>query len=78
MPDNEQTKEQGGLGKIAIAIGTAAGKIAGLARTSDQPASTPKSHKRGKLPKKEKSRLPRRQKKARKKIGSAQPKEAGA
>ena len=53
----------------AKAIGTAAGKVAALATTAleNLPA---KSQKIGKLPKKNKSRLPRRQKKAKQKAAT--------
>ena len=56
------------LVSAAKAIGSAAGKIASL--TGAQP-KTPAKPKVGKLPKKQKPRLPRRQKKAQKKMSAA-------
>jgi hypothetical protein len=58
----------------AKAMGTAAGKIASLAGLAE-PAPTPshtKSAKQPKLQKKNKSRLPRRQKKAHQKLAATQ------
>jgi hypothetical protein len=63
-PQEPKAAEGGILADAAKAIGHAAGKLAHLAGvTSQPPASPPK----GKLQKKNKSRLPRRQKKALKK-----------
>jgi hypothetical protein len=62
------------LATPAKAIGTAAGKIASLTGVSE-PAPTPpqtKSKKEPKLQKKNKSRLPRREKKAHQKIAATQ------
>ena len=62
------------LATTAKAIGTAAGKIASLAGVAE-PAPTPsqtKSTKQPKLQKKNKSRLPRRQKKAHQKVAATQ------
>jgi hypothetical protein len=60
------------LVNTAKAIGAAAGKVVSLVGAA--PAGTPlpaKSVKKGKLPKKDKPRLPRRQKKAQKKSSRA-------
>jgi hypothetical protein len=58
------------LVSAAKAIGTAAGKIASLTgAASEHPA---KSTKKGKLPKKNKRRLPRLQKKAQRKAEASQ------
>jgi hypothetical protein len=56
------------LVSAAKAIGTAAGKIASLAG-----AAPTKSTKKGKLPKKNKRRVPRLQKKAQRKAAASQP-----
>ena len=63
----EGTEEHSGIMTVAKTIGKAAGKVASLAGAhADHP------HKiSGKLPKKNKSRLPRRQKKALRKSGAA-------
>ncbi|HEX8985173.1 MAG TPA: hypothetical protein VF767_07075, partial [Bryobacteraceae bacterium] len=55
---------------VAKAIGGAAGKIAAAAGVTAPPPRVAKA-KVGKLPKKNKARLPRRQKKAQKKARSA-------
>ena len=54
----------------AKVIGKAAGKIAALTGTSKPESSEQKAKPSGKLPKKDKSRLPRRQKKAQKKAAA--------
>jgi len=62
------------LAATAKAIGTATGKLASLAGVAE-PAPAPsqtKSTKQPKLQKKNKSRLPRRQKKARQKVAATQ------
>ena len=59
------------LVSAAKAIGTAAGKIASL--TGAGPDHPAKSTKKGKLPKKNKRRVPRLQKKAQRKAEAAQP-----
>jgi len=56
-------QEEGVLVSTANAIGKAAGKVAALAGVK---ADQPKKTAAGKLPKKNKQRLPRRQKKAQK------------
>jgi hypothetical protein len=56
------------LVSAAKVIGTAAGKIASLAGAPPEGRPATKSTKVGKLPKKEKHRLPRRQKKAQQKV----------
>ena len=64
------------LATTAKIIGAAAGKIASLAGVAE-PAATPpqtKSTKVPKLQKKDKSRLPRRQKKAQQKVSASQSK----
>jgi hypothetical protein len=84
MADEQKTKkrkkliepetEGSVLATAAKAIGTAAGKIASLAGVVE-PAPTPpqtKSTKQPKLQKKNKSRLPRRQKKAQQKVAATQ------
>ena len=60
-----KTEEPGGIVTVAKTLGKAAGKIASLAGVHADP---PKSA--GKLPKKNKQRLPRRQKKALRKSGT--------
>jgi len=66
----KKSSEKNILVNAAKAIGTAAGTIASLAGvTPDEPASA-KTVKKTKLPKKNKSRLPRRQKKAQKKAAA--------
>jgi len=55
----------------AKTIGKAAGKIAAVSGIQSQPETTPARGSEGKLAPKNKSRLPRRQKKAQKKSGSA-------
>jgi hypothetical protein len=69
MADKRNTKDNV-LVNAAKAIGAAAGKVVSLVGTT--PDGTPlraKSAKKGKLPKKDKNRLPRRLKKAQKKTG---------
>lgn len=61
------TTDESVIVSAAKAIGTAAGKIASLAGVS-----APAEPKRGKLPPKNKARLPRRQKKAKQKLEAAQ------
>ena len=69
------TETEGILETTAKAIGTAAGKIASLAGVEPAPAPPQtKSMKPEKLQKKNKSRLPRRQKKAEKKAAMAKAK----
>jgi hypothetical protein len=71
----EPETKGGILATTAEAIGTAAGKIAKLAGVAE-PAPTPsqtKSTKKPKLQKKNKSGLPRRQKKAQQKKAAAPP-----
>lgn len=68
----EPETEGGILATTARAIGNAAGKVASLAGVAE-PAPAPsqtKSTKKPKLQKKNKSRLPRRQKKARQKAAA--------
>jgi hypothetical protein len=70
----EPTGEEAVLTTTAKAIGKAAGKIAALAGV-EPPAekpNTPKTYRVPKLEKKNKSRLPRRQKKAQQKLAAAQ------
>jgi hypothetical protein len=70
----EPETKGGILATAAKAIGAAAGKIASLAGVAE-PAPAPsqtKSTKQPKLQKKNKSRLPRRQKKARQKVAATQ------
>jgi len=60
-----ETTEESILVSTAKAIGTAAGRIAKLAGASANETTEPaKSQKVPKLPKKDKSRLPRKEKKA--------------
>jgi hypothetical protein len=68
-----EPEEQGSvLTDTARAIGTAAGKVASLAGVTkpDLAPSQAKSTKQPKFQKKNKSRLPRRQKKARQKVAA--------
>ena len=64
----EPETEESILATAAKAIGTAAGKIAALAGVAPSPPKV----KKPKLQKKNKSRLPRRQKKARQKAAATQ------
>jgi len=63
---SQKSEEESGVIAVAKTLGKAAGKIASLAgvHAHAQPKAT------GKLPKKNKSRLPRRQKKALRKSGA--------
>jgi hypothetical protein len=64
-----ETVEESGLVSEAKAVGSAAGKIAAPARVKGEAApaeaTAPKARKIGKLQKKDRHRLPRREKKAR-------------
>jgi hypothetical protein len=62
-PDSEESA----LVTAAKAIGKAAGKVAALAGAEVTPPRTPKTPRIGKLVKKNKKRLPRREKKAQQK-----------
>lgn len=65
----KKSEESGLLVSTAKALGTAAGKIAAMVgATPEEPA--PKKSVKGRLPKKSKSRLPRRQKKAQRKMAA--------
>ena len=67
MPKKQETPEtqdESKLVKAAKSIGTAAGKIAKLAGVEPEPREPAQSQKVPKLAKKEKHRLPRREKKA--------------
>ena len=70
--EKKKNKEESGLVSAAKAIGEAAGKIAALAGVTAEPRIPAISKKIPKLAKKNKSRLPRRQKKALKKAGNTQ------
>jgi hypothetical protein len=59
-----ETPDQSVLVHVAKTIGTAAGKIAKLAGVEPEPREPAQSQKVPKLAKKEKHRLPRREKKA--------------
>jgi hypothetical protein len=75
MANNENTEESI-LEKAAKKIGEVAGKVAAVAGAEAPPrANTPKKEKVGKLVKKNKSRLPRKEKKA---LQKAAAKQAGA
>ena len=70
MPTKKSTKENV-LVDVAKAIGTAAGKMASLAgAASDELRAQAKAMKKGKLPKRHKVRMPRRQKKAQQKAAT--------
>ena len=75
MP-KKPTTPQGTKDNIIVSAskitGTAAGKIASLAGATPQAPSHAKTTKKGKLPKKHKHRLPRRQKKAQQKALTSQ------
>ena len=62
-----KAEEGSALVDAAKAIGKAAGKIASIAGASAEPPAPKRRAKTGKLPKKNKSRLPRLEKKAQKK-----------
>jgi hypothetical protein len=68
-PTPAPEKEDNVLVSAAKAIGTAAGKVASLAGASESQPAT-KSSKVGKLLKKDKQRVPRKQKKAAQKAAS--------
>jgi hypothetical protein len=63
----EQNAESGVLKETAIAIGSAAGKLAAMAKSvlphEKVVAAPPVAKRKGKLPPKKKARLPRKQKK---------------
>ena len=63
----QEDQNQGVLAGTAKVIGKAAGKVAKLVGVEAEPPREPKKTAAGKLPKKNKQRLPRRQKKAQKK-----------
>jgi hypothetical protein len=63
------SEEPGLLVSTAKALGTAAGKIAAMVGATPEGTSAKQSAK-GRLPKKNKSRLPRRQKKAQRKAAA--------
>jgi hypothetical protein len=71
-PATRQETEENILVSAAKVVGTAAGKIAALASAPFEARPAVKSAKVGKLPKKQKGRLPRRQKKAQQKTPAAQ------
>jgi|tagenome__1003787_1003787.scaffolds.fasta_scaffold20069260_2 predicted trehalose synthase len=66
MADEKKKKKKDGgvLAAAAEAVGAAVGKVAALVGVGDKPATPPKTVKIPKLAKKNKSRLPRKQKKA--------------
>lgn len=69
-----ENQEENLLVSAAKTIGKAAGKIAAVSGVQQQPQAGQPAHahkSKGKLAPKNKARLPRRQKKARKKAGSA-------
>jgi len=68
---DKQKKKESGLVSAAKAVGTVAGKIAAVTGIAE-PAAPATSTKKPKLAKKNKSRLPRRQKKAQKKAAATQ------
>jgi hypothetical protein len=70
--EKKKNKEESGLVSAAKTVGAAAGKIAALAETIVERAAPAKSMKIPKLAKKNKSRLPRRQKKAQQKARASQ------
>jgi len=65
----KKTDESGLLVSTAKALGTAAGKIATMVGATPE-ETPPKKSATGRLPKKNKSRLPRRQKKAQRKTAA--------
>ncbi len=67
--EKKKNKEESGLVAAAKVVGAAAGKIAAIAESIVEPIVPKKSTKIPKLAKKNKSRLPRRQKKALQKAG---------
>ncbi len=72
----EKTDKSGVLAGAAKVIGKAAGKVASLAgagaeEEGNRPKPASARRAKGKLPKKNKSRLPRRQKKAQRKLQQA-------
>jgi len=67
----EQSTEKSGLVAAAEAVGAAAGKVAAMVGVTAERPNTPPTPKIGKLKPKNKSRLPRRQKKALQKAKAA-------
>ena len=72
----EKTEDTGILKATAATLGGIVGKVAALAKSARSHEATPKVKASGKLPKKNKSRLPRRQKKLLAKKNSAETKAA--
>jgi len=64
MAEKEKKTKKSAIVEAAEAIGTAAGKIAALAGVTADATPTPKTVRKLKLAPKNKTRLPRRQKKA--------------
>jgi F420-0:gamma-glutamyl ligase len=70
-PKQEQPETENVLVAAAKTIGKAAGTIAHIAGVSPSETRAPKAQPKGKLPKKNKARLPRKVKKAQKKANQA-------
>jgi hypothetical protein len=70
MPKKQATQDESILVSAAKTIGTTAGKIAKLAGVEPEPHEPAQSQKVPKLAKKDKHRLPRREKKALQKSSS--------
>ena len=72
MADKKKKKEDSALVSAAEAVGTAVGKVAALVGAAgEKPKTPPKRVKIPKLAKKNKSRLPRKQKKTQQKTAQA-------
>jgi hypothetical protein len=66
----KKKKDESALVAAAEVVGAAVGKVAALVGVGDKPKTPPKSVKIPKLAKKNKSRMPRKQKKAQQKAAS--------
>ena len=69
----KKKKDESPLVTAAEAVGAVVGKVAALVGVGDKPKTPPKSVKIPKLAKKNKSRLPRKQKKAQQKAAARSP-----
>jgi hypothetical protein len=69
---DKKKKDGNALASVAEAVGAAVGKVAALVGVAgDKPKTPPKSVKIPKLAKKNKSRVPRKEKKTRQKVARA-------
>jgi hypothetical protein len=68
---DKKKKDGNALASVAEAVGAAVGKVAALVGAGEKPKTPPKSVKIPKLAKKNKSRVPRKEKKAQQKASKA-------